>query len=81
MTTGVGSPPTDGVVTGGLVRHAKHAFLQVLLLHKFGSQQPEFEEPPLDGPDSEGPGVLVGVSVGMGVGVTVGVSVAVGVKV
>lgn len=33
MTTGVGAPPTDGVVAGGLARHAKHAFLQVLLLH------------------------------------------------
>ncbi len=83
MTTGVGAPPTDGVVAGGLARHAKHAFLQVLLLHRFGSQQPEFEEPPLDGNDREAPGVLVGVKVGigLGVGVAVRVGVSVGVKV
>ena len=81
MTTGVGAPPTDGVVAGGLARHAKHAFLQVLLLHRFGSQQPEFEEPPLDGNDRAAPGVLVGVKVGLGVGVAVRVGVSVGVKV
>jgi hypothetical protein len=83
VTTGVGAPPADGVVAGGLAKQAKHAFLQLLLLHRFGSQQPELEEPPLEGNDREKPGVLVGVYVGegLGVGVTVGVGVLVGVKV